>query len=354
MLPRRLRFGSRSAGDVPSPGPIGETPEIEIVYRRLPDDVKTFRQEILHDGPNCKFSLLIHPEDAEPMRVGDVRLQPGGAIFWYLFPDRSYEVAGVYDPDGRFLGWYTNLLRVPEIHGDRWELTDLYLDVWQPPDGPARLLDEDDLADAVESGAISREEARQVEAEAAAVLRAARAGRWPPTIVHRHPLEAVGSLRLRRDDPAKYAANLVINRLIGFGMYLFGAISLTSLLFAAFTDAFSVEGPAQTAWMFLIGLEAVVLFAFAIVGRLPATRRPRPEESLDERILFLGSLVTGLAVFLYPDSRLWHAALVAIYTILALFLGIFAISRLHWERRFPVVAAAGIVVCLFALAVLLL
>ena len=193
-----------------------------------------------------------------------------------------------------------------------------------------------------------------MEAEAAAVLRAARAGRWPPTIVHRYPLEAVGSLRLRRDAPATWAANLVINRLIGFGMYLFGAFSLTSLLFAAFTDAFSGPGPALTAWKTLIGLEAGVLFLFAMVGRLPATRRPRPEESLDERILFIGSVVTALAVFLYPDGRLWRSALVAIYSILALFLAIFAVARLRWERRFPILAVAGILVCLFALAVLLL
>jgi hypothetical protein len=286
--------------------------------------------------------------------VGEVRLEPGGAILWYLFPDRSYEVGGVYDSHGRFLGWYTNLLRLPEISEGRWDLTDLFLDVWQPPDGPARLLDEEDLAAALEAGAISREEARQVEAEAAAVLRAARAGRWPPTIVHRYPLEAVGSLRLRRDAPATWAANLVINRLIGFGMYLFGAISLTSLLFAAFTDAFSGPGPALTAWKTLIGLEAGILFLLAMVGRLPATRRPRPEESLDERILFIGSVVTALAVFLYPDGRLWRSALVAIYSILALFLSIFAVARLRWERRFPVLAVAGILVCLFALAVLLL
>jgi predicted RNA-binding protein associated with RNAse of E/G family len=326
---------------------------VQIIYRRLPDREKTFRQEILHDGPNCKFSLLIHPEGEEPLNVGEIKLEPGGALLWYLFPERPYEVAGVYDPDGEFLGWYTNLLRPPEIEGDRWVLTDLYLDVWQPADGEPRVLDQRDLEEALEAGHITREEARTVEAEAAAVLRAARAGRWPPTIVRRHPLEAVESLRLHRDNPARYAANLVISRLIGFGMYLFGAISLTSLLFAAFTDAFIAEGLALTTWKVLIAAEAILLFLFAIVGRLPATRRPRPEETLDERILFIGSLVTGLAIFIYPDGRLWRSALIAIYGILALFLGIFAVARLRYERRFPWTAVVGILVCLVALAILI-
>jgi hypothetical protein len=124
------------------------------------------------------------------------------------------------------------------------------------------------------------------------------------------------------------------------------------MLFAAFTDAFSGPGTALTVWKAVIGVEAGILFLFAMVGRLPATRRPRPEESLDERILFIGSVVTALAVFLYPDGRLWRSSLIAIYSILSLFLAIFAIARLRWEKRFPVLAVAGILVCLFALAVL--
>lgn len=293
------------------------------------------------------------PEDAEPLRVGEVRVPPGGAILWYLFPGRSYEVAGVYDPRGRFLGWYTNLLRPPGIRDGTWELTDLYLDVWQPPDGPARVLDREDLATALAAGAISSEESRRVEAEAEHVLRASRAGRWPPRIVRRMPLDAVGSLRLRRDAPGTWFANLWIGRLIAFGMYLFGAASLTSLLFAALTDAFGGGETALSAWYAAIGLEAVVLLALSLAGKLPATHWPRPEESLNERILFFGSVTAGLAVLVHPDEGLWRSALVAIYGILAGFLAIFAVARHRWDRRFPRLALAGVLVCLFALAVLL-
>ena len=313
-----------------------------------------FRQELLHDGPPCKISLLLLPEDAAPLRVGEIRLPPGGAILWYLFPGRSYEVAGVYDPRGRFLGWYTNLLRPPEIRDGRWELTDLFLDVWQPTGGPAKLLDRDELTAALDEGAISPEEARRVEAEAEHVLRASRAGRWPPKIVRRLPLDAVGSLRMRRDAPGTWFANLAIGRLIGFGMYLFGAASLTSLLFAALTDAFTGGATALAAWKATIGVEAVALLGLSLAGRLPATRWPRPEESLNERILFFGSLAAGLAVLAQPDDRLWESALVAIYSVLGLFLAIFALARWRWDRRTPRLALAGLAVCLFALGILLL
>ncbi|MFW6090011.1 MAG: DUF402 domain-containing protein, partial [Gemmatimonadota bacterium] len=251
------------------------------------------------------------------------------------------------------LGHYTNFIRPPVVEGNRWEITDLWLDVWQSPGGRARLLDADELEAAVAAGAIDAAEARGVEAEAAAVLRAAEAGRWPPRIVGEYPLADVPALRLRRDEPGTYYANLIVGRLIAFGIYALGAISLTSLAFAALTEAFHGSRPALVSWGSVIGIELLVLFGLSMAGRLPATRRPRPEEVLTERILFIGALVTGLAVFLYPDVELWRGGLMGIYGALGVFLGVFAAARLRWEERFPVLAVAGLVVCAAALAVLL-
>ena len=91
---------------------------------------------------------------------------------------------------------------------------------------------------------------------------------------------------------------------------------------------------------------------FALAGRLPATRRPLPEEALTERLLFIGTLVSGAAVLLYPDSRLWKAALTGLYVTLGVFLAIFAVSRARFDRRFPVLAVTGLVVCLVAILLL--
>lgn len=290
---------------------------------------------------------------AAPLKIGDIRLREGAAVLWYLFPGRAWEVAAAYDELGRLQGHYTNFIRPPRLEPGRWHLTDLFLDVWQPADGEARLLDAEDLEAAVAAGAVAPAEARSVEDEAAAVLRSAAAGRWPPRIVREYPLADVPALRLRRDDPGTYYANLIVGRLIAFGIYALGAISLTSLAFAALTEAFHGNRPALISWGAVTGIELVVLFGLSLAGRLPATRRPRPEEVLTERILFLGALVTGLAVFLYPDVELWRGGLMGIYGALAVFLGVFAAARLRWEQRFPVLAVAGLVVCVLAFVVLL-
>lgn len=325
---------------------------MEVVYTRLPDRVTRFRQELLHDGPDCRITLLQVDAATAPLNIGTETLRRGGAVLWYLFPGRTWEVAAAYDELGRLVGHYTNFIRPPRLEPGRWYITDLYLDVWQPAGGSARLLDAEELEAAVAAGHVDAEEARAVEAEAAAVMRLAGSGQWPPRIVGEYPLEDVPALRLRRDDPGTYYANLVVGRLIAFGIYMLGAVSLTSLAFAALTDAFHGSRAALVAWMTVIALELVVLLGLSLAGRLPATRRPRPEEVLTERILFIGALVTGLAVFLYPDVELWRGGLMGIYGALAVFLGVFAVARLRWEQRFPLLAVAGLAVCVLAFVLL--
>jgi len=328
---------------------------VAIVYRRPPDDVQHFSQELLHDGPACKISLLVLGTSDEPLRVGEVDVPPGGAVMWFMFPGRPYEVGAVYDAAGGFVGYYTNFVRPPRPETTVWHLTDLFLDVWQPPHGPPRLLDEDELAEAARNGWVDIEDLERTRAEAAAVLRAARTGRWPPRVVTRNPLDAVPSLRFRRDARGTFFANLVIGRLIAFGIYALGAISLTSVGFAAFTNALQPGAGlsvARVTWMVVIGLEILAILGLALAGRLPATRRPRPEEALTERLLVIGTVVAGIAVLLYPDSRLWHAALVGLYSTLGVFLAIFAACRARYDRRFPVLASVGLAVCVAAIIAL--
>jgi hypothetical protein len=319
--------------------------------------VQHFSQELLHDGAACKITLLVLERDDPPLPVGEVEVPPGGAILWFMFPGRSYEVGAVYDSDARFLGYYTNFVQPPRPETTVWHLTDLFLDVWQAPDQPPRLLDEDELDEAAERGWVGAEDVARTRAEAAAVLRAARAERWPPGVVERHPLDAVPSLRFRRDAPGTFFANLVVGRLIAFGIYALGAISVTSVAFAALTDALQPGAgltAGRIAWFSVMGVELLLLLVLALAGKLPATRRPRPEEALTERLLFLGTLVSGAAVLLYPDSQLWKGALTGLYTTLAVFLSIFAVSRAVFDRRFPLLATTGLFVCLVALLVLLL
>lgn len=301
-----------------------------------------------------KISLLERPADAPPLAVGeDVRVEGGASLLWFVFPGRGFEVGSLYDAGGRHLGYYTNLIRRPELEEGRWEITDLFLDIWQPAgDGP-RVLDREELERAVERGWIAPAEAEDVRQRAARIVERARSGEWPPEPARRWTAEAIPTLRMRRDEPGTYAANVVTSRIIGFGIYLLGAASLTTLGFVAFTDAFEGAGAARTAWALTLVAEAALLLILALAGRLPATRRVRPRHALSEETLFLGAAVASGAVLIVNESGLWRSLLSAVYGALALFLGIFAAARALVERRIPALALAGLALCALALVILL-
>jgi hypothetical protein len=202
------------------------------------------------------------------------------------------------------------------------------VDLWTPAEGDTRLLDMDEIEKA-------------------------RAGRWPPAQVRAWPLDAVPALRLRRDEPGTYYANLVSSRIIAYGIYCLGAVALTSVAFAAFSDAFVGGRPARTAWLVSLAAEALALLPVALSGKLPAARRVRMGEVLTEHTLFLAAAVCAAAILLVHDSSLWRSLLSAVYGALGLFLGVFATCRAAFDRAWPGLALAGLGVCVIALIVLM-
>jgi hypothetical protein len=326
---------------------------VEVEYHRPPDRTDRFRQELLDDGETARITLMEVSVDRAPVRIGPVHLPARSSVVWFTFPGRWYEVAALYGPTGELQGHYTNLIRPPEIEGHRWRITDLFLDLWSPARGEARVLDRAEFEEARRRGWIDRETAERAEATCRTVLARARAGDWPPAEVERWPLETLPALRLKRDEPGSYYANLVSTRIIAYGIYCLGAVALTSVGFAAFTNVFSGDRAARTTWLVTMGAEAAVLLPFALAGKLPAARRVRTQEVLTEHTLFLAAAVSAAAILAVHDSSLWRSLLSSVYATLALFLGVFATCRAYFDRTLPRLALAGLVVCLVALVFLL-
>lgn len=348
----RDRLGLDKAVGPFMPTPRPEAPHVEIRYHRPPDRTRTYRQELLYDGDGLKLTLLLRAIDAEPRRVGGGITLPGGAaLLWFSFPGRGYEVAAFYDRVGRLLGWYANLVHPPRFEAEAWRIRDLVLDVWLAPGGTPRVLDREEFREARERGWLDQEEAERAEREARAIVGRAAAGEWPPPPVRAWTLEAVPYLRLRRDAPGTYRAALLSGRVIGYGLYMLGAVSVTVLVFGA-VPALTGHAPAQATWVGTFAAEAALLLPLALRGSLPATRWPRPVPS-DERTFFLGALATGLAVLFVQDAAAWREPLAGVYATLGLFCGIFAVCRAWFDRVFPAYGTAGVLVCALALAVLL-
>jgi len=74
------------------------------------------------------------------------------------------------------IGWYVNLQAPVVIRRNRFDTTDLALDVVVDPDGTWRWKDEDELERLVELGGVSERQAAEVRAEGERVIAEAP---WP-------------------------------------------------------------------------------------------------------------------------------------------------------------------------------
>lgn len=163
---------------------------IQIHYRRLPDREQVFEQMVLEQTAHCVVTFLESAPVPKPVRVdGRTILEPGSPVVWFTYPGRWYDIGRFHRADGTFTGTYANILTPVQMNGARWDTTDLCLDVWLGSDGAARILDQDEFAEAVEHGWIDQPTAHKARTQADALAAAARAGTWPPHAVSAWTLE---------------------------------------------------------------------------------------------------------------------------------------------------------------------
>ena len=161
-------------------------PHVTIHYLRPPDHLQTFRQPIIHESPQAIVTFSRGIRVSSPMELdGEAVLETGSDIVWFTFPGRWHDIGRFHNARGAFTGFYANLLTPVEmLPGNIWRTTDLFLDVWMKPGQAPRLLDEDELEDALDANALGTKAARRAREEAERILERAGAGAWPPPVVH--------------------------------------------------------------------------------------------------------------------------------------------------------------------------
>jgi predicted RNA-binding protein associated with RNAse of E/G family len=163
---------------------------VHIHYLRPPERLQVFEQRLILDGADVKVTLAEAMPFDPPMRIdGDVVLEHGSDVVWFTFPGLWHDIGRFHRADGTFTGIYANILTPPEMRDGEWHTTDLYLDVWLAPGGTPRLLDEDELDEALGREWIDVDTARRARDEAGRLVEAARAGAWPPPVVREWTLE---------------------------------------------------------------------------------------------------------------------------------------------------------------------
>lgn len=176
---------------------MSDLPRVRIHYRRPPDRLQVFEQLLVHDEEDVKVTLAESVDFDPPLYIhGGVVLEKGSPVVWFTFPGKWYDVGRFHRADGTFTGLYVNLLTPPEIRGLEWSTTDLFLDLWLPPQGDgALILDEEELDEAVEREWVTQETATHVRQEASRLVQRAARNAWPPAVVRHWTLERCRRLR---------------------------------------------------------------------------------------------------------------------------------------------------------------
>lgn len=166
-------------------------PLVHIHYLRPPDREEVFSQHLVLDNDEVKITLARNVPFDPPIRILDeVALERGSDAVWFTFPGLWHDIGRFHRADGTFTGIYANILTPVEIRSESiWHTTDLFLDIWLPPDGTFKVLDRDQLAAAVEKRWVSPETARRAVREVEGIREAFQVGAWPPTVVKDWTLE---------------------------------------------------------------------------------------------------------------------------------------------------------------------
>jgi uncharacterized protein len=163
---------------------------VQIHYLRPPERLQIFDQRLVLDRVDVKITLAESMPFDPPMRIGGgIVLEHGSDVVWFTFPGVWHDIGRFHRADGTFTGIYANVLTPPEMDDGVWHTTDLYLDVWVDSKGEVALLDEDELDEAVGREWIDADTAGRAREEAARLVERARAGAWPPPLVHEWTLE---------------------------------------------------------------------------------------------------------------------------------------------------------------------
>jgi predicted RNA-binding protein associated with RNAse of E/G family len=128
---------------------------------------QTFVCDLLRAAPG---TVLLRYVTTQPYTVAGEQMTPGSSTLG-LYHDGDHHVFWkMLRPDGSLHGYLIHLCEPIRLHHDQVVYRDLMLDVWYQPPHPPRLLDEDDLADALAAGTINEEKAAEARSAAANVL----------------------------------------------------------------------------------------------------------------------------------------------------------------------------------------
>jgi len=114
--------------------------------------------------------IVIVYHAASAGRIADIDIAPGSTTIAHYWQNGGYVLWRMFSADRTLIGSLFHICANTDIQETSVSYDDLMLDIWVTPQGLARVLDEDELADAVKTKLVTDDEQHWIEKQKQIIL----------------------------------------------------------------------------------------------------------------------------------------------------------------------------------------
>jgi GrpB-like predicted nucleotidyltransferase (UPF0157 family)/protein associated with RNAse G/E len=153
-------------------------------YVRLPAQVLEIYDDLAYESKKVIVGRSRITSIHSIVFDGKTVLHAGFPITFFEFPGKWFSIAKVRNLHGKHTGYYCDITTPPKrLEDGSIEVTDLFLDLWVSPDLKYKVLDQDELEEAMEKGWISRRLYERAGKELKKLVASVERKDFPPPIV---------------------------------------------------------------------------------------------------------------------------------------------------------------------------
>jgi len=129
--------------------------QIEEIKRHKNKPEQRFLCDLARAEPG---HIVIVYHAATAGRIADIDIAPGSTTIAHYWQNGGYVLWRMFAADRSPVGTLFHICASTDIQETIVSYDDLILDIWITPEGAARVLDEDELAEAIKAGLVTDDE----------------------------------------------------------------------------------------------------------------------------------------------------------------------------------------------------
>jgi predicted RNA-binding protein associated with RNAse of E/G family len=158
--------------------------QFHLRYVRLPDKVLDLYDDLVFRSEKVVVGRARIRSANSVVFDGKVVLASGYGIVYFEMMRKWFSVGKIWNSEGQHTGYYCDIITPPRVLEDGVvEVTDLFLDLWVAPDLRYKVLDEEELEDALKKGWITKRLYEAAKKEVKKLVALVEQGRFPPPLV---------------------------------------------------------------------------------------------------------------------------------------------------------------------------